>query len=391
MKEIDINKNDRKVNLTLNKDSNNYHLIIEFIGKYKNIILTKSDFTILEVFNKIPYLKETNRALIPSYKYKELINEQQKSVFNDKFDLNNINDFYGIGEYLKSILVERSKSEDIDSLINNLINSKDIYLHENKYHFLYKDINDTKYSLCDFLNTLIESKKETENSIEEIINKKVSFLKSSIYKLEENLKINLDYVKTNIKANEILEKSILNDDDDLKKEANALFDLSKKQKRSIIVLKEKIKGKQDKLNELKNLKTDDKNTFQYLKNEGYIKDKIIVNKDVKASNIKHYHYKNIQISVGKNSSNNEYLTLKYSKPEEYFFHVKDYPVAHVVVHNISLNNELIEFAATLAIKNSKAKDKTKIIVNYCKIKDVKKLKGSKSGQVIIKNYKEIII
>ena len=77
---------------------------------------------------------------------------------------------------------------------------------------------------------------------------------------------------------------------------------------------------------------------------------------------------------------------------EYFFHVKDYPGSHVVVHSTGpLSEETIRYAANLAAYYSKARLSSTIPVNYTLVKNVKKHPSNKPGLVLLKTYKTIYI
>ena len=68
------------------------------------------------------------------------------------------------------------------------------------------------------------------------------------------------------------------------------------------------------------------------------------------------------ITVGKNNIQNEYITHKLAKSNEYWFHVKDGSGSHVVVHTDELTENLIRTAANLAAYNSIYKDSSTVPV-----------------------------
>jgi predicted ribosome quality control (RQC) complex YloA/Tae2 family protein len=119
-----------------------------------------------------------------------------------------------------------------------------------------------------------------------------------------------------------------------------------------------------------------------------------VNKKKKEEKIKIREYftpSGVKISVGKSNIQNDHLTFKIAKNHEFFFHVKDYPGAHVIAHTDTLNEEVIRFAANLAAYNSKAKTSSSVPVDYCQVKYIKKPKNYTPGLVLISNYKTIYI
>jgi len=88
------------------------------------------------------------------------------------------------------------------------------------------------------------------------------------------------------------------------------------------------------------------------------------------------------ILVGKNNKQNEYLTNKYSRRDDLWFHTKDIPGSHVVIRNSEPSEQTIQEAALLAAYYSKAKNSSRVPVDYTLIRHVKKPNGSKPGFVI---------
>ncbi|MDK2799895.1 MAG: hypothetical protein PWP27_1414 [Clostridiales bacterium] len=102
----------------------------------------------------------------------------------------------------------------------------------------------------------------------------------------------------------------------------------------------------------------------------------------------------IDIYVGKNNKQNDYLTLKLARNEDIWFHTKDIPGSHTVIKTNNNRNipttTLIE-AAMLASYFSKAKFSSNVAVDYTAIKNVKKPSGAKPGMVIYENYKTLYV
>ena len=88
------------------------------------------------------------------------------------------------------------------------------------------------------------------------------------------------------------------------------------------------------------------------------------------------------IFVGKNNKQNEYLTNKFSRRDDIWLHTKDIPGSHVVIRNSSPSEKTIHEAALLAAFYSKAKNSSRVPVDYTAIRHVKKPSGAKPGFVI---------
>lgn len=95
-----------------------------------------------------------------------------------------------------------------------------------------------------------------------------------------------------------------------------------------------------------------------------------------------------KIYIGKNNTQNDYLTITLAEKNDYWFHVKDFPGSHVVLVTDGDNDPPAEdftVAAEFAALNSKASG-ANIAVDYTYIKNVKKPSGSKPGYVIYEKY-----
>lgn len=107
-----------------------------------------------------------------------------------------------------------------------------------------------------------------------------------------------------------------------------------------------------------------------------------------------FEFMDFNIYVGHNNKQNDYLTSKFASSSDLWFHVKDIPGSHVLVKNPNrekIPEAVIEKAAELAAKNSKAKVGTTVPVDYTLKKHVKKPKGSKPGFVTYENSQTISI
>jgi len=102
-----------------------------------------------------------------------------------------------------------------------------------------------------------------------------------------------------------------------------------------------------------------------------------------------------EILVGKSAKDNDELSCKHARPEDFWFHVEHGPGSHVVVRNPhkenSLPKELIEIAAGIAAYYSKAKNSTVVPVIYTKRKYVWKRKDLPPGKVFTKYTKSVIV
>lgn len=128
--------------------------------------------------------------------------------------------------------------------------------------------------------------------------------------------------------------------------------------------------------------------IEELSSEGIIKNKVTrkSNKKYKTQS-KPYHYVSsdgIDIYVGKNNFQNDFLTLKLADKNDLWLHAKNIPGSHVIVKCDldSLPDSTLEEAAALAAYYSKARNSSTVPIDYTLRKNVKKPNSSKPGMVI---------
>lgn len=100
-----------------------------------------------------------------------------------------------------------------------------------------------------------------------------------------------------------------------------------------------------------------------------------------------------EILVGRNNYQNDKLTLKTAKGEDMWLHTQNIAGSHTIIVSEGKeipDNTIVE-AAALAAYCSKARNGTKIPVDYTKVRFVKKPNGAKPGMVIFTNNKTILV
>lgn len=100
---------------------------------------------------------------------------------------------------------------------------------------------------------------------------------------------------------------------------------------------------------------------------------------------------NIDIYVGKNNLQNDYLSLKFANKNYLWLHAKDIPGSHVIVCDFNVPDTTLEEAAIIAGYYSKGKNSPKLSIDYTKVKELKKPNGAKPGMVIYHTNKTVII
>ena len=101
-----------------------------------------------------------------------------------------------------------------------------------------------------------------------------------------------------------------------------------------------------------------------------------------------------RLLVGKNNSQNDYITHKLASKGDIWFHIKGYPGSHAVLFCDGAEPDALDFteAATVAAVYSKAPAGQKVTVDYTRIRHLKKPPASKPGFVTFgQNYSAYVI
>ncbi len=102
-----------------------------------------------------------------------------------------------------------------------------------------------------------------------------------------------------------------------------------------------------------------------------------------------------EVWVGKSSANNDLLTMKYAKPNDFWFHARGTSGSHTVLKvpnkNSSPPKEAIIQAARIAAYYSKMRNAKNVPVAYCERKYVRKQKRLAEGSVILEREEVIFV
>ena len=134
-----------------------------------------------------------------------------------------------------------------------------------------------------------------------------------------------------------------------------------------------------------------------LAREGYIKRSTPSLKGQKTEQSKPMHFVSsdgFDIYVGRNNTQNDYLTLRFANSSDLWFHTKDIHGSHTVIKlgiDKDVPHSTIIQAAQLAAYYSKARESAQVPVDYTIIKNVKKPNGAKPGMVIYDRYNTVYV
>lgn len=130
----------------------------------------------------------------------------------------------------------------------------------------------------------------------------------------------------------------------------------------------------------------DKISYKNKNNSKIKKSKLTKNKNVSFNPLK-YTIDGYTLLVGRNNKENDYLTLKYAKKTDLWFHTKDIHGSHAIllVNNKTPDTDILIKCAQITAYHSKARNSSNVPVDFCEAKYVKKPNGAKPGMVIYTN------
>ncbi len=117
-------------------------------------------------------------------------------------------------------------------------------------------------------------------------------------------------------------------------------------------------------------------------------------KNKKEIKIQEINVKGYRILVGKNNSQNDYLTFSIGSREDLWFHAQKIHGSHVIIKTEGkedIPEDVIYEAAKLAKENSKGANSSVVPVDYCKVKFVKRALNRKLGMVNYTNFNTILV
>lgn len=291
---------------------------------------------------------------------------------------------------------------------------------ENNYQLMsdaieeFFDVNKTH----DRLNQIKSDYIKKINSHVKTTQKKINILNDNILNESkiEGLRKNGDLLSANVHRinkgdKEILLNDFYNNNEEVKidldplktpwENAEAFYTRAKKIKNSVDYSRKDLPKQKEYLDYLNQLIdfTQRSNSIDDLND---LRDEMVENNIIKKSSkhkiknkkSKPYHFvtkNNSDIYVGKNSKQNDYITLKLANRDDMWFHVKDVPGSHVILRSDNINEDDVIIAAYLAAINSSISNEEKIDIDYTEKKNVNKAKGAKPGMVYYENFNTITV
>ena len=422
-------------------DDKEYILSVELMGKYANLILVdKENNKIIDALKKIPPYENNKRTILSGADF--VLPEGQNKI--DPFSINEINldeslvkQYQGFSKLLENEIRYRLNDSSYQEIINEIKESKKIYLARNndefEYHIIplkHLNLNFEEYSIEDGLDEIFynrDEKDRVKNVAEDlfkIVKRQIKHLNNKIVKLNNSLNDALNLEEDKIKGDLLYTYSSLDtkglneieiDDYEgnkkrisldpklsIKANANKYYQAYQKKRKGKTYIDEQIDIANKQLEYFNSLQ--EQLDFANYQDSLVIKEELIKNGYLKANKQKQKQKKkriinlyrieledDIQITFGKNNLQNDYLTFDFAKGDYMWFHAKDYHGGHVVINTSEPDEKMIRICANLAAYYSKGRYSSSVPVNYTLVRNLKKVKGMPSGFVTMKTYKTIYI
>ncbi len=447
IEDIKQHNNDRIITFQLAgynemKDYTHKYLICEIMGRYSNLILTDDTYQILEVLKK-DGVTEFGRTMLPNAIY-EYPKTEKRNPFTLTLDdtrnlqitspkelcqkIEGISLAFAQYSFLENDYIKYFYSllkQDIQpSIFSTTSEKKDFYyfpltssllntyssLSELLDEYYYEADNQAKIKLK--TNDLLTFVQKQINKNEKKITKLTKELMES--SLAEDYKIKGDLLLSypNLKAKESKvsvwnyytnEPCVIDLDAkyDIITNSQKYYKKYQKAKTSIHYIEQQIQQAKSEIDyltllsfQLQNCSINDALEIrQELTDNKYLlqKQNQHNNKRKSKPNYSTYLLEDVELFVGKNNLQNEYITHKLAKSNTYWFHVQNGSGSHVVVNTEHLTESLIRTAANLAAYFSSLGQSSSVPVDYTQVKNIKKIPGKRACFVTYTKQKTIYI
>lgn len=447
--------NDRVVSIDLSAknelgDIHSYTMTIEIMSRHSNIFLINNDDgKIIDLIKRVSPENNSFRGLLPGDLYKLPPAQDKTNPFvaeeSDFADLNSASDirqkFEGIGidtsnELMAIIDAKQDPVEFIHSFDELVSPNTAKQAANNKLGFFPVEYKDTTKVIGYYptLGQLLDNYYLDRARVDRIeqqtksITHRLSIIlkkdKSKIKKLNKQLsqtkimdKYNLfgELLTTYMSQIKRGEKSItltnyynneevkipLNPEYSPSENAQSYYKKYRKLQNSIPHIKQQLQITTDEVNYLNSVLAsleyvdieDVDGIIEELEESGYIKKKK-KNRRKKRKKTVGEHFESstgVPFVVGKNNIENDKLTMKLAQKNHYWLHVKDIPGSHVILETSHPDDQSLLEAASVAAFYSKARESTKVPVDYIQVKHIRKPNGAKPGFVIFEGQKTMLV
>ena len=422
-------------------DQEELDLVVELMGKYANLILVSPDGRIIDALKRIPPFENNRRTVQPGAIFKPTPDQNKKNPFLDpviEADTPLYQQFAGFSPFLAEEAETRMREgQSFASFMDEVDRSTCLYIANRKNEAVFHCVplhsvgECVSYPLMEGFDVLFYHKEEKERikeitgNIHQVVKRELKHQKIKLPRLlkEYDEALDCDRWKTygellyayNINDTKGMKEITLNrfEDDspvripldprlDGKGNARKCYTRYSKLKKGQTYLQEQIRICQDEITYFEGLI--EQLGYTDFETAGGIREELIkggyMKEDAKARRKKKkkaetpfrtFEYEGVRISFGRNNLQNEALTFHSARKNEIWLHAKDYHGAHVVIHDSSPSEAVLRMAANVAAYYSGGRNSSSVPVNWCPVKELKKIPGAKPGMVQLGSYRTIYI
>ena len=418
-------------------DEKEYLLSVELMGKYANLILVDDNGKIIDALKKIPPYENTRRTILPGAVF-TLPDKQDKkdpyTTFDIDLERSLVEQLQGFSKLLDKEVRYRLKDDTYENIIRQIEESDSLYLSRKRdgieFHvipLLHLECPYEKWDIQEGFDEIYYRDDEKErirnisDDLYKVVRRQLKHFDTKITKLQQSLQeaLNLEGDKENgdllymcedlerkgLKQIEVTDyngekKTIILDPRlSIKANANRYYTLYQKKRKGRVYIEEQLQIAEsekeyfESLNEQLSIAnySDALDIREELARYGYLRKNVSKNKKKKKVNLYQLKVDGHTITFGKNNIQNAYLSFEYARSNYTWFHAKQFHGSHVVVDTDHPDEKLIRICANLAAYYSKGRYSSSVPVDYCLVRELKKVKGTKPGFVTFRNYKTIYI
>lgn len=454
IQDIKQNENDRVITFDIEKrnelgDLGTKRLIIEVTGRHSNIIVTDNDLKILEAVKHIMPFEGTSRTIYPGAIYRYPLSDKSNPYdpvkvdhfFKTNDEITNkllLKTFMGFSPLVANeISYRHEQGTNIKKAFNDVLQeSYPMIVEDDKDYFYFASLQSKSgnIKIFDSINQMLDRYYLDRDTVDILRQKSKDILKlvknniekqsHKIEKLAKDLrntekrdifKVKGELIQANMysirKGDTVLKCINYYDNTDIeiildpKKDAienmEKYFKKYKKLRISIPYLEKQIEIAKKEKRYFEELYSqieyatikDIEEIKEELERNGYLKKKETKKKRKLKPNFDSYiDSEGVEILVGKNNIQNEYITHKLARHNEVWLHVKDAPGSHVVVRStLPLTETTLRTAAQLASYYSTQRNSSSVAVDYVEVRHLKKVPGRIGSYVTYRNNKTIYI
>ena len=418
-------------------DEKEYVLSVELMGKYANLILVSDENRIIDALKKIPPYENTRRTILPGAVFTLPEKQDKQDPYHPSeinFDESLVNQIQGFSKLLENEVRYRMSSLTYEEIMKQVKESRHLYLTgvSDKYEFhviplTHFEKEAVQWNIQEGLDEVYyrDDEKERIRNISDdlfkVVRRQIKHFETKIRKLNVSLEeaLNLQGDKENgdllytcenleqkgLKQIEVsdfngeMKQISLDPKLSIKGNANRYYSLYQKKRKGKGHIEEQIGIAENELEYFESISeqlsiadyADALDIREELSRYGYLKKSISKNKKKKKVNLYQISVDGHVITFGKNNIQNSFLSFEYAHSNDTWFHAKQFHGSHVTVNTDKPSEKIIRICANLAAYYSKGRYSSSVPVDYCLVRDLKKVKGAKSGFVTFKNYKTIYI